>query len=45
MIDVCTYASVEKGRDEGLCSLSDDVIVEVLNIKRLNICAIIDAVS
>ena len=33
MIDVCTYASVEEGSDEGLCGLSDDVIVEVLELK------------
>ena len=33
MIDVCTYTSVEEGSDEGLCGLSDDVIVEVLELK------------
>ena len=36
MIDVCTYASVEEGSDEGLCGLSDDVIVEVLVELKVN---------
>ena len=41
MVGVRTYTAVEKGSDEGLGSLSDDVVVEILQEdKWVNICRI-----